>query len=170
MYSRNKRILNLTDILLITFALVTVGALALFLFSGGTDYDFSAKKDVLVHIKAYNTHDYGITINNGDKIFDTSSGEFIGHVERVIYNSVSESILDSETDNEKTFYHPELVNIDLYLKATVSEMSGFGYKIGQKINLNSPYVAFSGVIGEVKSYDNNMVVFSNDITFRNTSE
>ena len=170
MYPRNKRLLNLTDVLLISFALVTVGALCLFLFSGGTDYDFSAKKDILVHIKAYRSNDYDIAIKNGDKIFDTTSGELLGYVEKVIYNSVSESIFDSETDNEKTFYHPELVDIDLYLKATVSEMSGFGYKIGQKIQLNSPKVAFTGVINEVNSYDNNTVVFSNDINVRNSSD
>ena len=166
MIIKNKAKVYLADILIILFSLATIASLYIFIFSDGFDFDFSQQKNITVKANISKTRDYGVVLKKGDKVYDTDTGKLMGYVESAVYSSDYETIYDSENDVTKNVYHPELVNIDFTINAEYSEKNGFPYKVGEKVSLCSPNLAFDATIYELITIDDNAgdVVDTNDVT------
>lgn len=141
---------NIVDVFLIIISLIVFTVIILFLFKGGTDYDFSPEKSIYCTIETEKINSkYRGMIKTGDAVFNTETGEKIGTVTDIVYTSSYENVFNSDSNIFDSISYPDLIDAEMVIHITAKETELSQYKVGKTLSLNVPLFAFKATFNEI---------------------
>lgn len=168
MNQRKKIRFNVADVILVLFAASVTILLALYLFAGNTNYDFSPKKNVYIHVLIEKTDSKNVSlISAGDVVYNSITGERLGVIEKIESVQSGENIFYENEEQPTLVYYPDLSDIYVTVKAEVTEKSLSEYKTGQTLSACVPKFAFEAEIYNISDYPS---LFSQDFSRSSDSD